>query len=35
MRVQLDAVATPAGFLGGEERGAAASKRIKDNAASL
>ena len=35
MRVQFDAVSAPAGLLGGEQRGAAASKCIQDNAASF
>ena len=35
MRIELDAVAAPAGLFGGEQRGAAAGKRIQDNAASL
>lgn len=35
VRIQFDAVSTPAGFLGGEQRCAAAGKRIHHNAASL
>lgn len=35
MRIKLDAVAAPAGFLGGEQGGSAARKRVQHNAASL
>lgn len=35
MRIQFDAVSVPAGFLGGEQSGAASGKGIQDNAASL
>lgn len=35
MRIQFDAVSTPSGLLGGEQRGAAAGKRVQHDAASF